>query len=142
MRRFLLLAVLLGFAIPVLAQEHYVEGPVWRVTYSNVKPGKFNDILTDLRQNFAKVMATAKAQGVILDYKVFLNSTSESPDDWDIATAVLYRGYAGMDGLAAKLDVITLAHYGSADARAAAGAKRDEIRTVLMSKLAREITMK
>ncbi len=142
MRRFLLLAVLLGFTVPILAQEHYVEGPVWRVTYSNVKPGKFNENLIDVRQNFAKIFATAKAQGVVLDYKVYLNSTSDSPDDWDIATAVLYRGYAGMDGLAAKMDAITLAHYGSAEARAAAGAKRDENRTILMSRLAREITMK
>jgi hypothetical protein len=142
MRRFVLLAVLFGFAAPAFTQEHYNEGPVWRVTYLNVKPGKFNDTLIDLRQNFAKVFATAKAQGVVLDYKVFLNSTTDSPDDWDIATAVLYKGYGGMDGLAGKMEAITLAHYGTADARTAAGAKRDQLREVLMSRLAREITLK
>ncbi|MGH9366980.1 MAG: hypothetical protein ACRD3M_04820 [Thermoanaerobaculia bacterium] len=142
MRRFVLLAVLFGLAAPALAQEHYNEGPVWRVTYYNVKPGKFNETLADLRANFGKVMAAAKAQGVVQDYKVFLNSTSDSADDWDIATATLYKGYGGMDGLAAKMDAITLLHYGTADARRAAGEKRDQLRDVVMSKLAREITLK
>jgi hypothetical protein len=142
MKRFVFLAVLFALAVPVLAQEHYTEGPVWRVTYLDVKPGKMNDVLLDIRQNFAKVMATARAQGLILDFKVFLNTTTESPADWDVATAILYKNFAGIDGFAGRMDAITLAHYGSADNRSAAGAKRDDTRTVLMSRLAREITMK
>ena len=142
MRKLVLLAVLIGFAAPALAQEHYTDGPVWRVNYLSVKPGKFNDTLKDLRENFNKVTATAKAQGVVQDYKVFINSTSDSPADWDIATAVLYKGYGGMDGLAAKMEAITLAHYGTAEARTAAAEKREQLREVVMSRLAREITLK
>ncbi len=96
----------------------------------------------DLRQNFNKVYATAKAQGIILDYKVYLNATNDGPTDWNIATALLYKGYAGLDGLAAKMEAITLAHYGSADARQAANDQRVLLWDVVSSRLAREITLK
>ncbi len=142
MKKLVLLAVFLGFAAPALAQEHYNEGPVWRVTYLNVKPGKMNDVLMDMRQNFNKVFATAKAQGVVQDYKVFLNSTNNGREDWNIAIATLYKGYGALDGLAAKMDAITLAHYGSAEARRAAAAKRSEWSEVTLSRLAREVTLK
>ena len=133
---------LAGFAAQALAQEHYTEGPVWRVTYLNVKPGKFNDSLKDLREHFSKVWADAKAQGLILDYKVFLNATSTGKDDWNIATGVLYKNYGALDGLAGKMDGITLKHYGSAEARTQAGAKRADLWTTASSALVREIMMK
>lgn len=133
---------LVGLAAHAAAQEHYNEGPVWRVNYLNVKPGKFNDALKDLRANFNKVSAQAKAQGLILDYKVFLNATSTGPDDWDIATAILYKGYGALDGLAGKMDPVTLKHYGSAEARTQAGAKRQDLWTTVSSVLGREIVLK
>jgi hypothetical protein len=133
---------LVGLAAPAAAQEHYTEGPVWRVNYLAVKPGKFNDALKDLRANFNKVSAQAKAQGLILDYKVFFNATSNNPDDWDIATATLYKGYSALDGLTGKMDPITLKHYGSAETRTQAGAKRVELWTTVSSALARDVVMK
>lgn len=145
MKRLLLPLVglcLLVPSVPASAQEHYAEGSVWRVNYLAVKPGKFNDALRDIRENFAKVSAQAKAQGVILDYKVYLNATSNNPDDWDIATAVLYKGYGALDGLAGRMDGITLKHYSTAEARTQAAAKRTDLWTTVTSALAREITMK
>jgi hypothetical protein len=145
MKRFsipVLLVCLLGFAAQASAQEHYTEGPVWRVNYLSTKPGKFNDAQKDIREHFSKVYADAKAQGLVLDYKVFLNATSTGPTDWNIATAVLYKGYSALDGLAGKLDPITLKHYGSAEARTQAGAKRADLWTTVSSALAREIQMK
>ncbi len=133
---------LLALAAPALSQEHYTEGPVWRVTYLNVKPGKMGDSLKDLRENFSKVSAVAKAQGLILDFKVYLNTTSTGPDDWDIATAILYKTWGQLDGLTVQMDPITLKHYGSADARTKANANRLELWTVASSSLAREITMR
>ncbi len=133
---------LLGCVTQALAQEHYTEGPVWRVNYLNVKPGKFNDTLKDLRANFNKINAQAKAQGLILDYKVYLNATSTNPDDWDIATAVLYKGYGALDGLTGRFDPITLKHYGSADTRTQAGTKRIDLWTTVSSALVREVVLK
>jgi hypothetical protein len=133
---------LLALAASALAQEHYTEGPVWRVTYLDVKPGKMNDALKDLRMNFNKVNAEAKVQGLILDYKVYLNATSTGPTDWDIAVAILYKNFGAIDGLTAKMDPITLKHYGSAESRQQATVSRLELWTVLSSALAREISMK
>ena len=145
MKKFALLALAIGFlavAAPALSQEHYTEGPVWRVNYLNVKPGKMGASLKDLRENFSKVSAVAKAQGLILDFKVYLNATSDAPDDWDIATAILYKSWGQLDGLAVQMDPITLKHYGSADARTKANDARLELWTVLSSNLAREVTMR
>ena len=138
----LVFVCLLGLPALAAAQEHYTEGPVWRVNYLAVKPGKFNDALRDIRQNFAKTSAAAKEAGLILDYKIYLNATSSNPDDWDIATAILYKGYGALDGLAGKMDPITLKHYNTADARTQAAAKRIDLWTTVTSALAREITMK
>jgi hypothetical protein len=74
--------------------------------------------------------------------KVFLNQTSTRPTDWNIATAVLYKSYSALDGLAGKLDPITLKHFGSAEARTQAGAKRADLWTTVSSVLGREIMMK
>ena len=58
------------------------------------------------------------------------------------ATAVLYKSYSALDGLAGKMDPITLKHYGSAEARTQAGAKRSDLWTTVSSVLGREIMMK
>ena len=133
---------LLALTAPALSQEHYTDGPIWRVTYLDVKPGKMNDALKDLREHNNKLWAEAKQQGLILDYKVFLNATSNSPDDWDIATAVLYKNWGALDGLPAKTEALTLKHYGTAEARQQAGAKRVDLWTTTTSALAREIVLK
>jgi hypothetical protein len=133
---------LLGLTAQALAQEFYTEGPVWRVTYLNVKPGKMNAALKDLSENFNKVYAQAKQQGLVLDYKAFLNATSTGPNDWNLAVAVLYKGYGALDGLQGKMDAITLKHYGSADNRQQAGDKRNELWTLVSSALGREIVLK
>ena len=138
----ILTIALAALVASAMAQENYNEGPVWRVTYLNTKPGKFADAQKDIRDHFAKVYADAKAQGVVLDYKVFLNATSTGPNDWNIAIAILYKAYSSLDGLAGKMDAITLKHYGSAEARTQAGAKRSELWTTVSSALAREISMK
>jgi hypothetical protein len=133
---------LLAVSIPALAQENYTDGPIWRVNYIDVKAGKMNAVQMDMRENFNKVYAEAKKQGVILDYKVWLNATSEGPDDWDIATGILFKNWGAMDGLAAKMEAITLKHYGTADARQKSGDKRIEMSSLIRSALAREIMLK
>jgi len=145
MKRFVLAALAIGvlcLATPAFSQDHYTDGPVWRVNYLAVKPGKLQDSLKDIRENFAKVSAAAKAQGLILDYKVYLNSTSNGPDDWDIATCVLYKNFGQLDGLTAATNALTLKHYGTAEARAKANDARLELWTLSSSSLAREITMR
>jgi len=145
LKRFALPALVVGFlalAAPAICQEHYIDGPIWRVTYFNVKPGKMGDSLKDIRANFSKVNAAAKAAGLIVDYKVYVNPTSTGPDDWEIATATLFKNWGALDGLTAQMEALTLKHYGSAEARQKANEARLDLWTVNSSNLAREVTMR
>jgi hypothetical protein len=91
----LLIAAVAGGAV---AQEHYTEGPVWRVSLVRVKPNKMDEYLASLRQATKPLLDEEKRNGTILDYKVFLKETTNSPQDWDIALAIEYKNHAALDG--------------------------------------------
>jgi len=63
-----------------------------------------------------------------MDWKVFVKQTRNSPQDWDIALAVLYKNYAQMDGQAAKFEAIRDKVLGGKKAAQEANEKRGEIR--------------
>ena len=130
------------FGMQAIAQEHFTPGPVWRVTLIDIKPGKFDEFMTDLRQNFKPINEEYKKQGIIMNYVVRLKSTTDGPSDWDVAIAVQYKNFAALDDLGAKTDPITLKHYGSREARQAAATKRTEWGTTVASHLMREVTLK
>src|SRR5205823_4696152 len=94
--------LLMGFACVSWGQEHYAEGPLWRVQLIRVKPGKMDVYLASLRKSTKPLLDEEKKQGVIMDYKVFLKETKASPEDWDIAIALQFKNHAALDGLAAK----------------------------------------
>jgi hypothetical protein len=146
MRRILwavLFVVMLLTALPSYAQSpNYDAGPVWRVTYLHIKPGQSEAFWKDIRENLKAVYADFKKEGLISDYKMWLNVTTDSPGDWDVAVGILYPNYAAMDALDAKAATIAAKHYGSREAMIEAGKKRNEIREVVASKLAREVTPK
>src|SRR6202451_2158209 len=100
-----LVVFVLLVAPALLAQEHYTEGPVWRVSLVRVKPTQMDAYLTSLRQSSKPLLEEQKRQGVILDYKLFLKETKNNPEDWDVCLAVEYKNHAAMDGLAAKSEV-------------------------------------
>ena len=79
---------------------------------------------------------------MISDYKAFTNATSSQPNDWDIAIAVLYPNWAAIDQLDAKGASIAVKHYGSREAALEAARKRSDIRDVVASHLAREVSPK
>jgi len=145
MRKFVLLVVGLSvflLAAPVMTQEYYTEGTISRVTLLKVKPGRFNAFMEDLRDNIKPVWEEEKNQGLIMDYKIYLNSTTDTPQDWDVALAIQYKNYAALDGLVAKVQDLTLKRYGSKGARQEALNKRVENVEVVASRLMREITLK
>jgi len=138
-----LFVVMLLSALPTLAQSpNYDVGPVWRVTYYHIKPGQGDAFWKDFRENLKPVYEAVKKEGMISDYKVWYNVTTDSPNDWDIAVGILVPNYAAIDQLDAKAATISIKHYGSRDAMLDAAKKRTEIREVVMSKLAREVTPK
>jgi hypothetical protein len=138
----LLVAMLLS-ALPCQAQNpNYDAGQVWRVTYYHVKPGQGEAFWKDLREHLKPVWESLKKEGMISDYKVWTNVTLDSPGDWDVAVGLMMANYAAIDQLDAKAATIAAKHYGSREAFIEAGKKRNELREVVSSRLAREVMPK
>jgi len=133
---------LLLLAPALFAQEHYTEGPVWRVQLIRVKPTQMDAYLTSLRQSTKPLIEEEKRQGVITDYKIFLKETKNNPEDWDIAVAIEYKNHAAMDGLAAKGEAARDKILGGKQAAQQLGEKRAEIREIVSSELLQEIFLK
>jgi hypothetical protein len=137
------LAIFLLFLAPALfAQEHYTEGPVWRVQLIRVKPNQMDAYLTSLRQSTKPLVEEQKKAGVVMDYKIFLKETKNTPEDWDICVAIEYKNFAAMDGLTAKGEAARDKILGSKQAAQQLGEKRAEIREVISSELMQEIFLK
>jgi len=137
-----LAAFLLLLAPAVLAQEHYTEGPVWRVQLIRVKPTQMDAYLTSLRQSSKPILDQEKSDGMILDYKVFLKETKNNPEDWDLCLAVQYKNHAAMDGLAAKGEMLRDKILGGKQPAQKLAEKRAEIRELISSELLQEIILK
>jgi hypothetical protein len=146
MRKVLLTAIFaatLLAAIPAFAQSpNFDPGPVWRVTYYHIKPGQADAFWKDFRENTKPIFEEFKKAGFIVDYKTFTNPVTDHPDDWNVAVSVSYPNYAALDQLAAKGASIANKHFGSRDAALAAAKKLDDVREVIASHLAREVTSK
>ncbi len=145
MKRFSLITLLLVlglFSAQAQAQDNTTPGPVWRVALFKIKPGKMNDVLMDLRQNFRVVSEEYKRQGLIVDYRVYFNTTTEGPNDWDLAIATAFKNFAALDTFPQQSDAITLKHYGTKEKRQAAADARNQWRDLVSSRLMREQTLK
>jgi hypothetical protein len=137
-----LAALLLLIAPAVLAQEHYTEGPVWRVSLVRVKPTQMDAYLTSLRQGSKPLLDEEKRNGTIMDYKFFLKETKHNPEDWDVCLAVEYKNHAAMDGLAAKGEMVRDKILGGKQPAQQISEKRAEIRDLVSSELLQEIILK
>ena len=138
-----LLVLLLLFSLPSYAQNpNYDVGQVWRVTYYHIKSGQGEAFWKDFRENLKPVYESLKKEGLISDYKVWTNATTDGPEDWDVAVGLMVANYAAIDQLDAKAATIVAKHYGTRDAMIEAGKKRSELREVVASKLAREVIPK
>jgi len=126
----------------LFAQEHYSDGPIWRVSLIRVKPTHMDDYLASMRQSSKPLLEEQKRQGVIVDYKLFLKETKNSPEDWDICLAVEYKNHAAMDGLSAKGEAVRDKILGGKAQGQQLAEKRAEIRDVISSELLQEIFLK
>jgi len=137
------LVVFVLFLVPALfAQEHYTEGPIWRVQLIRVKPTHMDEYLTSLRQSTKPLIEEQKKQGIVVDYKVFLKETKHNPEDWDICVAIQYKNYAAMDGLAAKGEAVRDKILGGKAPAQQLNEKRAEIREIISSELLQEVFLK
>jgi hypothetical protein len=139
----ILFVVTLLTALPSSAQNpNYDVGPVWRVNYYHLKPGQGEAFWKDFRENLKPIYDAVKKEGWITDYKVWGNVTTDSPGDWDVAVGLMFPNWAALDQLDTKAATISAKHYGSRDAMLEAARKRNDIREVVMSKLAHELMPK
>jgi len=79
------------FSVSAQTQSNATPGPVWRVVYYRVLPGKVNENWMDVRKNIRPIYEEAKKQGIILDYKLYQNMTQSSQEDWHYAIATAYK---------------------------------------------------
>jgi len=136
------LGLFLLFALQAFAQEHYTEGPIWQVTLIRVKPTQMDAYLTSLRANTKSIYDEMKKENLILDYKVFLNTTKHDPQDWDISIGVQYKNFGALDGLTAKGETIRDKVLGSKQAAQQIGEKRVDMREIVSTMTLREVTLK
>lgn len=130
-------------AIASFAQNpNYDNGPIWRVVYYHIKPGQAEPFWKDFRENVKPSYEALKKEGIVTDYKVWTNATVDHPQDWDVAVGLLFANWAAMDQADSKAATIVAKHYGSRDAMIEAGKKRNDLREVIASKLAREVMPK
>ena len=113
---------------PLVAQEHYTEGPVWRITFYKIKPNQQDAYFASIRQKAKPFLDQLKQQGLIVDYKNYLNQTSSGPRDWDLALAVEYRNFAALDGLTPKVEALRDKVFGSKESALQVGQQRVEMR--------------
>lgn len=135
--------MLLAWGSKSVAQNpNYNNGPVWRVTYIDVKPGMADQFWNDIRQNFRPIYEEFKKQGWVLDYKFYTNPVVENPNDWSVAIAIQYKNWSTLDEMAEKATAIVEKHYGSRQAMSDAAKRRNDISPAIRSALAREVTLK
>lgn len=135
---------LLLLSAPALAQQgspNTTPGTVTRVILIHIKSGHGDPFWADLRQHGKPVYDEEKRQGILTNYTVGTKSTVDSPDDWNVVLTLTYPNWASLDNLTSRTDPITLAHYGSAANRTAAGIARAEHGTVVASMLVRDQTL-
>jgi hypothetical protein len=128
---------------PTATPPPTTPGAVSRVTYLDVLPGKGDAFIAFIRTHSMPILEEQKKQGLIVSYGYFTKPTTEGPGDWDVGLVVTYKTYAdAIDFNAdrgAKFDAISLAHYGSAEARTKAGDLQNELRTVTKTMLVRGV---
>jgi hypothetical protein len=98
--------------------------------------------LTSVRANTKSIYDEMNKEGLILDYKVFLNTTKHDPQDWDIAVGVQYKNFGALDGLTAKGETIRDKVLGSKQAAQQIGEKRVDMREIVSIMTLREVTLK
>ncbi len=96
----------------------------------------------DFHDHLKPLLEEYKKAGLISDYKVFTNATTDGPNDWDVALGLLFPNWAAMDQIDAKAATIVAKHYGSREASQEAARKRSEFRELVASHLAREVMPK
>lgn len=109
--------VALAFAAPVVAQEHWTEGPVMQCDMYRTAPGMFDKYMEYIRTFNEPQMAESLKQGLIVDRRTFVKPP-RSPDDWDVMFCTSVKSFADYDFSQSredKVEAIAAAHLKTGD---------------------------
>jgi hypothetical protein len=112
---------------------------VTRVVLIKINPGQRPAFDQDLMDNNIPIYEEEKKAGILANYSIFNNVTTDNPNDWTVGITLTYANYAALDNLGDRVDPITLKHYGSVAKRQAAADHRNQFTTVVSSRLIREV---
>lgn len=141
------LFLLIATVLPVVAQEHWTEGPVWVISYYRTRPGQFDNYMKYLRANSLPQSMERKKQGLVLDNRMW-TKVPASKDDWDVAIASLYPSFGkALDYSQADEDkgrAISAQFYKTPDRdkQTQAAAPRLEMRDFVRAEIVREVTLR
>ncbi len=100
------------------AQEHWIEGPVWECSSYRTAPGMFDTYMKWIRAHSEPINAEAKKQGLIVDFKSFVQAPRD-PNDYDVLFCTLYSSYGkALDynkGDDDKFEAISAKHWATPD---------------------------
>jgi hypothetical protein len=139
-------AVALSLSAPVLAQEHFTEGPVWECSMYRVKEGKWDAYMTFIRANANVQYAEAKKQGLLVDYKSFTKET-RNKDDWNYMICMQWKNFATLDydkSVEDKWEAITAARLktGDREKQMEMTKQRFEMRDLVGTIVMREVSLR
>ena len=140
-------AVLACSSVSAVAQEHWIEGPVWQCDAYRTAPGQFDTYLEYIRGTVEPQNIEAKKQGLILDYKTFVKPPNDA-NDYDVLFCTLYPNFGkALDFNQAddeKSDAIAAAHFATPDEdkQSEIIKPRLDMRTYLGTTYVREVTLR
>lgn len=128
--------------VSAFAQDRqFTSGSVWSVSMVKTKANMGVEYLNSLKANWKAINDEAKAQGLIISYKI-LEGRAANPDDFDIMLMVETKDMASLDGNEAKFEAIRKKVMGSDDAIKTVNQARVNVREMYGSKLMREVIYK
>jgi hypothetical protein len=136
------LFLLLMTAQTTVAQQPYSDGPIWRMVFMRSKPGQLENYLRNFKERTLPAMVEEKGKGIILDYKIMLNTKKADPQDWDIIIAYQFKDQAAYDAFVPMNDEIETRVVGGPEGRKLTAVQREPMKETLKSVFVKEITLK
>ncbi len=75
----------------------YTEGPIWRLFFMRSEPGQLDNYMKNFKERTYPAIIEEKKQGIILDFKILVNTQNADPQDWDIIVAYQFKDQASYE---------------------------------------------
>ena len=132
--------LLLSISVYAQVKRPYRLGSVWTIALIKVKPGMNEAYMNYLTGQWKANQEAAKAEKLILSYKVLTTEAHES-DDWNLILLTEYKDLATMEANEPKADALAQRTIGDDQKQMQGYKDRSEIREVMGTRLAREMVL-